>query len=59
VRFGELIVALQSIAEFQACFLKLFVFQEGLATSDVLGLGFLRGGARAQKEGGGNYGKQR
>src|SRR5947207_3514282 len=59
VRVGESLVDLQGAAKLQACFLKLLVFQEGLATSYMLGFGFFRRGARAQKKGSGNDGEQR
>ena len=59
VRVGESLVDLQGATKLQACFLKLLVFQEGLATSDMLGFGFFRCGARGRKKGSGNYDEQR
>ena len=55
---GELLVYLQRGAEFERGFLKLVLFQESLAASDMLGFSFFRRGARAQKQGGGNQGKK-
>ena len=50
MRIGELVVDLQSIAKFEDGFLKLPVFQERLAASDVLGFGFFWRGARAHEQ---------
>ncbi len=44
---GQLLVDLDRRAKFERCFLKLFVFEQSLAASDVLRFGLFRGGARA------------
>ena len=51
---GELLVDLQRTAKLERGLLKLFVFQQGFATSDVLGFGFFGGRARAEGDSGGN-----
>src|SRR5205823_6375556 len=51
---GELLVDLQRTAKLERGFLKLLVFQQGFAASDVLGFGFFGGRARAEADSGGN-----
>ena len=58
MRVGETIVYLHRSAEFKRCFLKLFVFQQCLAASDVLGLGFFGRGAGADDQGDSQEGKK-
>ena len=50
MRVGELLVNLQSTAKLERRFLKLFVFQQRLSASNVLGFGFFGGRARTDEK---------
>jgi len=59
VRVGELLVDLQGTAKLERGLLKLLVFQQGFATSDVLDFGFFGGRARAEANSDGNDGDEK